>query len=68
MANYFAVTFLLMYGVMWFFDLRVTTQFFVVAACMLGFMRVHIVLFFSNGIHDLALYLSAEKRLKVTLD
>lgn len=64
-ANYIGLTFLLMYGTMWTFDLRFDTYFFAIAACILAFMRVYIVQFFANAIHDLAHFLTARKRIQV---
>jgi hypothetical protein len=67
-ANYVGVSFLLMYGTMWTFDLRFDTYFFAIAYCVLAFMRFYVVEFFANGIHDLAHFLTARKRIQVGTD
>lgn len=64
-TNYVGLTFLLMCGTMWAFDLIFDVYFFAIAACLLGFMRIYVVHFFAAAIHQLSLYLSARKRIQV---
>ncbi len=63
--NYNTITFLLMYGMMWSLNIRLDTRFFAIASCMLGFMRVYVIDFFSNAIRDLSNYLVSRKRIEV---
>ncbi|UJR21510.1 hypothetical protein I4U23_024596 [Adineta vaga] len=66
-SNYTTITFLIMYGTMWSSNIRFDTRFFAIASCILGFMRVHVIDFFSNGIRDLSNYLAARKRIEAFL-
>ncbi len=63
--SYISMTFLLMYGAMWLLNIKLDTRFFAIASCVLGFMKVYVVDFFSNAIRDLSDYLVARKRLEV---
>ena len=63
--NYNAIAFLLMYGTMWKLDIRFDTRFFAIASCVLGFMRIHVINFFSYAIRDLSNYFVARKRIEV---
>jgi hypothetical protein len=63
--TYVCVTFLIMFATIWTFDIRFDTQFFAVASCMLGYIEIS-VLDFGTGIHGLAQYISAEKRIQVS--
>jgi hypothetical protein len=64
-SNFAPITFLLMYGVMWSLNIRFDTRFFAIASCILGFMRVYVIDFFTYAIRDLANYLAARKRIEV---
>ena len=63
--TYVCVTFLILFATIWKFDIRFNTQFFAVASCMLGYIEMS-VLYFGTGIHSLAQYISAEKRIQVS--
>jgi hypothetical protein len=54
-----------MYGTMWSLNIRFDTRFFAIASCVMGFMRVYVIDFFSNAIRDLSDYLAARKRIEV---
>ena len=53
-----------MYATLWALDIRFDTRLFAVASCMLGYIETS-VLDFGTGIHNLAQYVSAEKRIRV---
>lgn len=55
----------MMYGAMWALDLRFDTRLFAIASCMLGFMRLTVVEYFSVAIRDLSNYFPAQKRIEV---
>ena len=55
----------MMYGTMWATNTPIDTRFFAVAACMLGYMRLSIVDFFTYAIRNLVHYLAARKRIQV---
>jgi len=57
-----------MYGTMWSLNIRFDTRFFAVASCLLGFMRVYCIDFFSNAIRDVSNYLVARKRIEVCIN
>jgi hypothetical protein len=63
--NYTNMTFLMMYGTMWTLNIRFDTRLFAVASCILAFLRVYCIDFFSNPIHDMSNYLAARKRIEV---
>ncbi len=50
---------------MWSVNIRLDTRFFAIASCMLGFMRVNVIDFFSNAIRDLSNYFVSRKRIEV---
>ncbi|CAF0789068.1 unnamed protein product [Adineta steineri] len=62
--NYTTLIFLMMYGTMWSLNIRLDTRFFAISSCLLGFMRVYCIDFFSNAIRDLSNYLVARKRIE----
>ena len=57
----------MMYGTMWSLDIRFDTRFFAIASCVMIFMRVYVIDFFSNAIRDLSNYLVARKRIEVCI-
>jgi hypothetical protein len=65
--TYISVTFLMMYGAMWSSGIQIDTRFFALAACMLGYMRLSIVDFFTFAIRNLVHYLAARKRIQVSM-
>ncbi|CAF0985467.1 unnamed protein product [Rotaria sordida] len=67
LVTHISLTFLMMYGTMWSLNLRFDTRFFAIASCILGFMRLTIIEFFSNAIRDLSHYLPARKRIEAFL-
>ncbi|CAF0978516.1 unnamed protein product [Rotaria sordida] len=65
--TYTSVTFLLMYGTMWSLDIQFDTRFFALAACMLGYMRLSTIDFFTFAVRYLVHYLAAKKRIQMFL-
>ncbi|CAF0825031.1 unnamed protein product [Rotaria sp. Silwood1] len=65
--THISLTFLMMYGTMWSLDIRFDTRFFAIASCMLGFMRLFVIEFFSYAVRDLSHYLPARKRIEAFL-
>lgn len=63
--TYVYATFLLMYGMFWASDKHFDARFFAVASCMMGYLEVSLW-DFGIGVHDLAHYLTAEKRMTVS--
>ena len=51
---------------MWKFDIPIDTRFFAVASCMLGYIEMT-VFDFGTAIHTFALYITAVKRIQVSL-
>ncbi|CAF3009500.1 unnamed protein product [Rotaria sp. Silwood2] len=62
--TYINVTFLMMYGTMWWLNIRFDIRFFAVASCLLGHMRLTVVEFFNNAVRDLVHYMAAQKRIQ----
>jgi len=56
-----------MYGTMWSLGIKLDTKFFALAACMLGYMRLSIVDFFTYAMRNLVHYLAAKKRIEVSM-
>ncbi|CAF0930502.1 unnamed protein product [Adineta steineri] len=65
--NYTTLIFLMMYGTMWSLDIRLDTRFFAISSCLLGFMRIYCINYFSYAIRDISNYLVARKRIEVFL-
>jgi hypothetical protein len=55
-----------MYGTMWALNMRFDTRFFTIASCMLGNLEITVI-DFGVGIRDFVHYLTAEKRITVSL-
>ena len=55
----------MMYGTLLSLNMPIDTRFFALAACMLGYMRLSIVDFFSYAIRNLVHYSAAKKRIEV---
>jgi hypothetical protein len=53
---------------MWSLDLRFDTRFFAVAFCILGFMRICVIEYFTSAVRELSHYLPAQKRIKVRIN
>jgi hypothetical protein len=64
--TYIGLTFLMMYGVMWTLKMPIDTRFFAMASCMLGYMRLSIVDFFTYAVRNLVHYFAARTRLQVS--
>ena len=62
---YISFAFLLMYGAMWALGMTFDTRFFALAVCMLTFMRLSIIDFFTYAVRNLVHYLAAKKRIEV---
>jgi hypothetical protein len=56
-----------MYGTMWKLGIQLDTRFFALAACMLGYMRLSIIDFFTFAVRHLVYYLAAKKRIQVNM-
>jgi hypothetical protein len=56
-----------MYAAMWSLGIRFETRFFALAACMLGYMRLSIVDFFTYAVRNLVHYTAAKKRIQVSI-
>ncbi|CAF4234030.1 unnamed protein product, partial [Rotaria sordida] len=65
--TYINVTFLMMYGTMWWFNIRFDIRFFAIASCLLGQMRLSVVEFFNNAVRSLVHYMAAQKRIQTFL-
>ena len=59
------MTFLLMYTIMWTFDLRFDTKFFAVSMCMANHLRMNVVHQFTIAIRNFVHYMAAQKRIRV---
>ncbi len=55
-----------MCGAMWSLGITFDTRFFALAACMLGYMRLSIVDFFTYAVRSLVYYMAARKRIQVS--
>ncbi|CAF2103986.1 unnamed protein product [Rotaria magnacalcarata] len=65
--TYVNVTFLMMYGAMWWFNIRFDTRFFAIASCLLGHLRLTVVEFFSAAVKDFVHYIAAQRRIQAFL-
>ncbi|CAF3984050.1 unnamed protein product, partial [Rotaria magnacalcarata] len=65
--TYISVTFLMMYGTMWSLGIHFDTRFFALASCMLGYMRLSIIDFFTFAVRHLVHFLAARKRIQTFL-
>ncbi|CAF4026024.1 unnamed protein product [Adineta steineri] len=65
--NYTTLIFLMMYGTMWSLDIILDTRFFAISSCLLGFMRIYCINYFSYAIRDISNYLVARKRIEAFL-
>jgi hypothetical protein len=57
-----------MYGAMWSLGIKLDTRFFALASCMLGYMRLSIIDFFTYAVRYLVYYWAAKKRIQVSMD
>ncbi|CAF0980830.1 unnamed protein product [Rotaria sp. Silwood1] len=62
--NFIPISLLLMFGTMWLFNIRFDTNFFAIAACILSFMRLYVIEYFSLGTQFISNYLAARKRIE----
>jgi hypothetical protein len=65
--TYINITFLIIYAILWSFDMRLDTRFFAVTMCMLNLIRSTTVHFFTIAIRCLVLYLAGQRRIQVTI-
>ena len=65
--TYMSCTFLMMYATMWTLGIKFDTRFFALSACMLGYMRLSIIDFFSFAVRFLVYYFAAKKRIQVSM-
>lgn len=56
----------MMYAAIWLLNIRFDTHFFAIGVCMLSYMRLSVVDFFSLAVRHLAQYMAAEKRIQVS--
>ncbi len=63
--SFVPVTFLLMYIAMWLLNIQLDTKFFVVATCLLTYMRLSIIDFLNFAIQNVSKYLVASRRMQV---
>lgn len=59
------MSFLLIYGAMWIFNIRFDLRFFAVAHSLLGHTGHFVLDSFTEAIRNLAKYIAAEKRMQV---
>ena len=64
--TYTNVTFLMMYGAMWWFNIRFDTRFFAIASCLLVHLRLTVVHIFSAAVKDFVHYIAAQRRIQVS--
>jgi hypothetical protein len=64
--TYVCTAFLIIYGTMWSLDMRFDTRVFAVASCMLSHLEISLT-DFGVGVRDFVHYITAEKRMKVSL-
>ncbi|CAF4220833.1 unnamed protein product [Rotaria sp. Silwood2] len=64
---YINVTFLMIYGTMWAFDMKFDAGFFTLSYVLLSYTRQSCVNFFNFAIRDLLHYMAAQKRIRVFL-
>jgi hypothetical protein len=57
----------MIYATMWSLGIQFDTRFFAVAVCMLGYMRLSIVDFFSFAVRFLVYYLAGRTRIQVSM-
>ncbi|CAF1547050.1 unnamed protein product [Rotaria magnacalcarata] len=65
--TYTDVTFLMMYGAMWWFNIRFDTRFFAIASCLLVHLRLAVIHFFSAAVKDFVHYIAAQRRIQAFL-
>ncbi|CAF3968250.1 unnamed protein product [Rotaria sordida] len=65
--TYINVTFLMMYGTMWWLNIRFDIRFFAVASCLLSHMRLIVIDFFNFAVKALVHYMAAQKRIQTFL-
>lgn len=59
------MSFLLMYGAMWIFNVRFDVRFFAVAHSLLGHTGLFVLDSFTESVRNLAKYMAAQKRIQV---
>lgn len=64
--SYLSITFLMMYGTMWSFDMRFDTRIFTIVYVLLGYIQLSSVNFFNFAIRDILNYLAAQERIRVS--
>ncbi|CAF4061065.1 unnamed protein product [Rotaria sp. Silwood2] len=62
--NFTGISLFIMFGTMWSLNIRFDTRFFVIACCILGFMKIYVIEYFSLGLRFLSNYLAARKRIE----
>ncbi|CAF3558667.1 unnamed protein product [Rotaria sp. Silwood1] len=65
--SYISVTFLMMYGTMWLFDIKFDTGVFTLSYVLLSYTRISCITFFNMAIRDLLNYMAAQKRIQTFL-
>ncbi|CAF4171006.1 unnamed protein product [Rotaria sp. Silwood2] len=65
--NYVSITFLMMYGTMWLFDMKFDTRVFTLSYVLLSYTHQSCVNYFNFAIRDLLNYVVAQKRIRIFL-
>ncbi|CAF4578087.1 unnamed protein product [Rotaria sp. Silwood2] len=65
--SYISITFLMMYGTMWLFDMKFDTRVFTLSYILLNYTRQSCINYFNFAIRDLLNYMAAQKRIRTFL-
>ncbi|CAF0956797.1 unnamed protein product [Adineta steineri] len=65
--TYVGLTFLLIYGTMWNFNIYFDTRFYAIAFMLLSHVEYSIMVFFTEGIRSFAKFMAAQKRIQAFL-
>ncbi|CAF2833335.1 unnamed protein product, partial [Rotaria sp. Silwood2] len=65
--SYISITFLMMYGTMWLFDMKFDTRVFTLSYVLLNYTRQSCINYFNFAIRDLLNYMAAQKRIRTFL-
>ena len=65
-STFMSFTFLMMFGAMWMFNIRFDTRFFAIAYSLLSHAELFFMDWFTEAIRNVASYMAAEKRIRVS--
>ncbi|CAF4718803.1 unnamed protein product [Rotaria sp. Silwood1] len=65
--SYISITFLMMYGTMWSFDMKFDTRVFTLSYVLVNYTRQSCINYFNFAIRDLLNYMAAQKRIRTFL-